>query len=230
MDHLGEERRRRHFEAHALAAYRMDEAQDPGMEQDPIEAALDGGDRRIAGSPAAIEPIAQKRMAERGEMDADLVGAPGLEPHFEPRGESACCLEHAIVADGPLAACHHCHPLAIPGVAADRSVDGTGGGIRDPAHHPLVDPLDAVDGELGGKPEMGAVVFGGDEDAADVAVEAVDDAGAGDAADAGEAGSAVGEEGVDEGAGGVAGCRMYHRSCGFDQDEEVFVLVEDVKG
>ena len=35
----------------------------------------------------AVDRIAEQRNADRGEMHADLMGAPGLQPAFEQRGD-----------------------------------------------------------------------------------------------------------------------------------------------
>jgi hypothetical protein len=81
---------------------------------------------------------------------------------------------------------------------------------------------------------VGAVVFGDEDEAAGLLVEAVDYAGAEVAADVGEFGE-VEEERVDEGASvaGVvcgAGSGVDHHAGGFVDDGEVLVFVEDVEG
>src|ERR1700753_1788225 len=87
---------------------------------------------------------------------------------------------------------------------------------------------------------MSAVVFGDEDEAAGLFVEAMDDAGAEVAAYIGEFGE-VEEEGVDEGAAiagvGFAVCKrgcacsgVDHHAGGFVNDGEVLVFVEDVKG
>lgn len=76
---------------------------------------------------------------------------------------------------------------------------------------------------------MGAVVLGDDDAAGGVFVEPVDDAGASFTAYAGEV-VAVMEEGVDEGAVGIAGGGVYDEAGGFVDDEDVAILVEDFDG
>ena len=81
---------------------------------------------------------------------------------------------------------------------------------------------------------MGAVVFGDEDEAAGVFVEAMDDAGAEIAADVGEFGE-VEEERVDEGAAiagvvGGASSGVNHHAGGLVDDGEVLVFVEDVEG
>jgi hypothetical protein len=76
---------------------------------------------------------------------------------------------------------------------------------------------------------MGAVVLGDDDASGGVFVEAMDDARAGLATDAGEVITVV-QEGVDEGAVGVAGGGVDNESRGFVDDKDVAVLIEDFDG
>jgi hypothetical protein len=69
----------------------------------------------------------------------------------------------------------------------------------------------------------GRGVLGDNHDAGGIPIEAVNDAGTFFAADAGEVG-AVGEEGVHEGAGGVAGGGMNDQTGGFVDDDDVSIL------
>ncbi len=98
--------------------------------------------------------------------------------------------------------------------------------------------VDLAGGEHLAELSVGAVVFGNEDEAAGLLVEAVDDAGAEVAADFGELGEVV-EEGVDEGAAvagvvgidcGGAGSGVDHHAGGFVDDGEVFVFEEDVEG
>ena len=67
----------------------MGEAEQPGVqglarECRRLRAASAGRGAPIAGA-RAIDRIADQRMAEMGEMNADLVGAAGIEAAFELR-------------------------------------------------------------------------------------------------------------------------------------------------
>ena len=80
---------------------------------------------------------------------------------------------------------------------------------------------------------MREIVFGDDEQAAGVAVQAVHDAGAQRAADSGESGEAV-QQSIDQGAavaGGVlrAGSGVDHHSGGLIDDRKVVVFIDDVQ-
>ena len=52
--------------------------------------------RRLGQEAGAIDLVAEQRVADRGEMDADLVGTPGFEPAFEQaRDRAAATLPRA---------------------------------------------------------------------------------------------------------------------------------------
>ena len=52
---------------------------------------------------AAVEAIPSDRHADVRELSADLMGAPGFEPHVDQRS-IAGPLEHAVVTDGAFSA------------------------------------------------------------------------------------------------------------------------------
>src|SRR5262249_34198922 len=140
---------------------------------------------------AAVDGVAEQRMPDRGEVDADLVGAPGLEPAGEKARHrraiaAAVAFEHLPMGDRWAPACAHRHLVADAGMAADRLVDGAARPLRyapderqiAAAQHPAA----AVVGELAGERAMGAIGLGHHDEAAGVLVEAMHDAGAPDAA------------------------------------------------
>src|SRR6516164_11009954 len=74
---------------------------------------------------AAIDVVAEQGMADRGEVDADLVGAPGLEPAGDEARHrraiaAAIAFEHLPMGDRRAPACAHRHLVADAGMAADR--------------------------------------------------------------------------------------------------------------
>src|SRR6202789_3410178 len=111
----------------------MMEAEQPGMQRLAREIArrLIGHGlrrvlraRRLAG--AAIGRIADQRMAQMGQMHADLMGAPGLQPALDQAGERprAETLDHAVARARELAAgSHHRHALADARIASDLALD-----------------------------------------------------------------------------------------------------------
>src|SRR6202030_1589635 len=77
---------------------------------------------------AAIDRVAEERMPDRGEVDADLMRAPGLEPAGDEARHrraiaAAVAFEHLPMGDRRAPAGAHRHFVAGAGMAADRLVD-----------------------------------------------------------------------------------------------------------
>jgi len=200
----------------------MGEAELPGVEH------LAG----VVGDEAGgVEGIAEEGVAEVLQVDADLVGAAGVEGALDEGADAWEILEDEPGGAGcASAASEDGHFFAMDGVAADLVIDGAGAGAGEEAlDEGEVDFGDGAAGELAGEVGVGEVVFCDDEAAAGVFIEAMDDAGALLAADAGEGGT-VREEGVDEGVAGMAGGGMDDEAGGFVEDEEIGVLEEDIEG
>src|SRR6202042_114227 len=129
---------------------------------------------------AAVSRVPDQGMAEMGQMHADLVRAPGLQPALDERGERpgvAKGLEHAIArARLFAAAAQHRHALAVEGAAADLAFDAPLSRARRAPDDGVIGALDGVVGELLGEALHRALGLGGDEEAARILVEAVDDA------------------------------------------------------
>ncbi len=195
------------------------------------EAVREGGG---GGGFFAVDGVCDDGCALVVEVDADLVGAAGVEVAEDEGGAGGGVgVEDLVVGDGGFAAgwVDDGHFLAVDGVAADVGEDGVFGRGGDAAGDGEVEFFHGFAlGELGDEGLVGGVGFGDDEAAGGVFVEAVDDAGAFDAADAGELALAVVEESVDEGAVGVSGAGVDDHAVGFVEDDDVFVFVEDVEG
>src|SRR5260370_36883945 len=74
---------------------------------------------------AAIDGVAEERMPDRGEVDANLMRAPGLEPAGEEARDrraiaAAVAFEHLPMGDRRAGAGAHRHLVADAGMAADR--------------------------------------------------------------------------------------------------------------
>ena len=89
----------------------------------------------------------------------------------------------------------------------------------------MIGALDGVIGELLGQAGHGALVLGGDQQARGVLVQAVDDAGPRLAADADQLVAAMGDQGIDQRAVGIARRRMHHQPGRLVDDDEVLVLI-----
>src|SRR5262249_33450979 len=76
---------------------------------------------------AAIDVVAEEGMSDRGEVDADLVGAPGLEPAGDQARHrravvAAVAFEHLPMGDRRAPARAHRHLVADAAMPADRLV------------------------------------------------------------------------------------------------------------
>ena len=118
------------------------------------------------------------------------------------------------------------------GVAPEWGIDRTFRTIRRTPNQGQIAPLEraiGLFGELLRKRAMGLVVFGHDHQASGVLVEAVDDTRSLDAADAGQARAAMGDQRVDQCAGGVAGGRVNDKALRLVDHDDRVVFVNDVE-
>src|SRR5438105_1687830 len=130
--------------------------------------------------PAAIDLVAKEGMSDRGEVDADLVRAPALEPAGKQARNrravaAAIALEHLPMRDRGAAAGAHRHLLARVRVAADRLVDAAARALR---HAPDEGEIGAAQrlaapagGELAAQRAVRAVGLGRHKKAARILVE-----------------------------------------------------------
>jgi hypothetical protein len=226
-----------------LAGLGMSEGEVGGVEEVAVELEVGGevGDE-VRGS---VEGVADDGVAEGLGVDADLVGAAGFDADFD-EGEGAVgaivALEDMEVGDGgagstAVGGAAGGHAGAADEVAGDGESDGGVVFFEVAVEKGDVGLRDLTLGEHLAELAVGRVVFGDEDKAAGLLVEAMDDAGAQVASDVGEFGE-VKEEGVDEGAlvarvgfaaceGGGAGSGVDHHAGGFVDDGEVLVLVED---
>ena len=153
----------------ALAARRVGEGEPVGVQELALEAVA---------LLAAVGRVAGQRVADRGEVGADLVGAAGLQARLEV-GLGGEQLEHLEVGAGlPRGGAGDRHPVALPRGAADRRVDRPGARGEPPAGQRQVDALDLAPPHLLLQGGVGLVVAGDDQQAAGLLVEPVDDPGA----------------------------------------------------
>src|SRR5262249_5322442 len=100
---------------------------------------------RFALEAAAIDRVAEERMADGREVYADLMGAPGLEPAGEEARywrtvAAGIAFEHLPMRDRGAAAGAHRHLLAQPRVTADRLVHGAPPPPPRPPNQPHLPP------------------------------------------------------------------------------------------
>ncbi len=163
-------------------------------------------------------------------MDADLVGAAGLDAHFE-QAAVAGGGKDAVVGDGRLAVLvEDSHVGAVDGMPADQGFDAAGYGAELAGHDGQVGLLHVARPERLLEPAAGLGVFGDDEDAGGVLVEAVDDAGAAVVLLGQEAFLVMVDEGVDEGSMGAVVGGVDDQAGRLVDDHDVVVLEEDFEG
>src|SRR5262249_9276086 len=188
---------------------------------------------RFALEAAAIDRVAEERMADGREVYADLMGAPGLEPAGEEARywrtvAAGIAFEDLPMRDRGAAAGAHRHLLAQPRVTADRLVEGAAGprrGAQKEGEIPATQLLAAaVVGELAAERAVGALGLGHHHETARILIEPMHDARALDAADPGEAGAAMGHERVSQRAGPVAGRGVHDEPRRLVDDDEPGVL------
>ncbi len=188
----------------------------------------------------AIKRIAEDRVADVGHVDADLVGAPGLQPAADQAdlGRWRTGREsfgHFIVGDGAAGrlGLGHRHLLAVGGVAGDRLIDGGAAPVRFAPGQGVIGALQpavaAMGGKLGTQRAVGRVGLGDDQQAGCVLVEPMDDAGPPDAGDAGQAFTAMGKDAVDQGARPVARPGVDDQAGRFVDDQYLAVFKHDVE-
>jgi len=118
---------------------------------------LGGGFRAEPAHPAAagaaVHRIADQRMADMGEVHADLVGAAGGELATQQRGVRAEAALRRVAGQRRLAApvADHRHFLPVMRVAADIALDLAGRRHRQAPDHGAIIPVDAALGELPGR-------------------------------------------------------------------------------
>src|SRR5271170_3709008 len=162
---------------------------------------------------AAILRIADQRMAQMGQMDADLMLAAVFEAAFDEACERPLGIAESL--DDAIArarlftlSAQDRHAFAIERAAPDVAFDKPVARTRGAPYDGVIGAFDGVGGELFGEALHRLLVLGGNEKPARVLVEAVDDARPRLAADAGKVRSAMGDEGVYQRAVGIAGGRM----------------------
>src|ERR1700733_12780705 len=163
---------------------------------------------RLGAKTGPVDAVSDHGMADRGQMDADLMRAAGLEPAGEQAGHglapsvarsvgSAKALAHLPMGNRLARAFAHRHAVAGARVTADRPVDAAARALRRAPDEGEIAALErstvaAVAGELRRERPVRAIVLRYHHEAGRIFVEPVHDAGPALAADAGQAVAAMG--------------------------------------
>ena len=208
----------------------MLEDQVRGVQKRPVEMRDRAQIARHAPVDAAVERVADNRMADRAQVHADLMRAPGMNRHLRHRQHPAEMFGAHDARDrgarAPRAVgLRRRHLLPVVRIASDRRVDPAAG------HHLAPDQreiflLDLALGELARQLFVRLVVLGDDHQPRRALVQPVHDAGPLLAADAAEIVHVV-EQRVDERAAGMSRRRMHHHPRRLVDDDEIVILIED---
>jgi len=223
--------RQRRAEIDPGAAARLREAEFGGVEEIAVQRdQRDFSDAELRG--CTVERVTNHGVEKSGEMHADLVRAAGVELHFEERsgvdaGEDAPVgAGFASVAENDAAAGGHAG--ATIGIAGDGEVNGAAIFFQEALHESDVRFLDFASAEGFAELCVSGVIFGDEDDAGGVFIEAMHYAGAEGVATLGES-LAAAEESVDQGAARGAGAGVHGHSGGFVDGDDVGVFIEDVE-
>ena len=230
-------RRHRRAQVEALAGDRVGQREALGVQAPGGRARRQLGDARGAAAPA-VERVAEQRPAGVGDVDPDLVRAPGRQAAADQRAPPTEALDHAPVGDRGLARLIldenflrwvgwrpysvRIVPSSVGGAGATTArysrTTPSAAGPR-PAAPASLFRLNAA-----ARAEVGRLVLGHHHHARGVLVEAMDDARPDRAADAGQLAPAVVEERVDQRARGVARRRVHHQARRLVDRDQVGVL------
>lgn len=183
----------------------------------------------------AIERIAEERMANMGEMDADLMGSPRLErAGYEARLVSIALDEPVVGARMPSAAGRdNSDFLTVGGVPGERGINRARGPLRSPPHEGEVLALEqerlAVVSKKRREALMRGIRFRNHEEARRILIESVHNAGPPHAPDARKARPAMGNQRIYERALLMASTRMNHEPGGLIDDEKMLILIDDIE-
>ena len=182
---------------------------------------------RHASVHAAVQRIADDRMADGAQVHANLMRAAGLDRHPRQRQRVAERARRARCAS-PLRGSRRARAdifLRFDGIAADRRVDPSSG-LHDAPDERDVFLLDLAIAKLTRELLVRGVVLGDDHQARRAAIEPVHDAGPLLAADAAEIVDVM-EQRVHQRAARVAGGRMHDHAGGLVDDDDVAILIDD---
>ena len=214
------------------AGVRLRKAKFGGVEEIAVQRGQhDLSDAKLRGR--AVKRVADHRMSKGRKMNADLVCAAGVKLHFEERGgidtgqDVPVGAGFASVTEDDAAVSSHAG--AALGVASDGQVDGAATFLHLAVHEGDVGFLDLALAEAFAESGVSGVIFGDEDDAGGVFVEAMHDAGAKSVATLRQSLTPT-KEGVDECAVRGTGTGVYGHAGGFVDGNDVGVFVEDVDG
>ncbi len=211
------------------------ETEQPGMQELTLQAVDQPCQLRISQFPGqawiAVQRVTDDRMACGRQMNADLMGSPGLQ--FKLQQTQPIRL---VALQGPPMG--HCvsavatagtHLLPVYRMPSDRLIDLTGRPFNQAMHQGTIAPLDGMLFELPGQLKVGMIVLGRNHDARGISIEPMDDTGSQLAANPGEV-IAMMQQGVDQRAAWMTGSRMDNHAGGFIDNNQAGILIKNRQG
>ena len=180
----------------------------PGCTNDNSAACRNGRVSPSVGAAIAVHRVADQRVADGGEVDADLVGPAGLQRARQPGqiGGDVVALDQPVLGAGRAAVGDDRHLQRVGRIASDRGVDDAVGGLGVTPHDRVVATTSRVVSELCDQSLAGVLGSGHHQQPRAAGVESVHDARPNLFADCGQL-RVPGQQPVDERAIGVAGTR-----------------------
>ena len=177
---------------------------------------------------AAIVHVAGHRVSESGEVDTDLMRAPGVEVTAQ-KGMGSFAFEDGVPSARETTARDHGHPLSLPRMASDRAFELARVGLHLAARDGDIRAAERAVAELRRESAVRGVVARDDDEARRPLVEAVDDSRPSGPARSGPAAAST-EQRMNEGPGVMPGRRVHDHARRLVDDGEVVILVDDVEG
>ncbi len=213
--------RKRRTEIEGLPCHRVVEREPRRVEEMP----LGRKSGHTTSSAPSIHVVAHNRMADRREMNADLVSPSGMEMRTKkvPRVEPGKAYEVGL---GRPTFIDDCHALPVSWITGYRFIDCEGvGGQMAPGHHG-VPPDDPPGGDRRAQQPVRSIGLRDDQQAGRLLVEPVDHSGPFGLPFRGKAATSP-QQRIDQGPAPVAGRGVHHHSRRFVDDKECLILVHD---
>lgn len=174
--------------------------------------------------PAPVDRIGDNRMAQMGEVDADLVRAARVEAYLE-QCRVFKALGNAVVGDRAPAGGYHSHAGTVPGISTDGRVDHPRGPPKTPVDQSQILAASAPGLDLRLQSAPGHFSLGYNQESRGVFVQPVDDARTIRTADLRQIG-AMREHGVYERARRPPGAGMDRHARRLVDDEQGVIFID----
>lgn len=205
------------------------------MSHGMLETQLPGVQHLAPGQPlqtgvvrAAINRIADDGVADRCQVNADLVRATGVEAAFQQRSSGETAADLPIRARRPPRRQHRHFP-ALNRVASDGAINAAARSARRSPDQGEIDFFNGSRLKRSGQVTVGGVGFRDHKAAAGLLVQTMNDPGAFNPADAAQLVATMMQKGMHQRMGGLARARMHQHSGGFVQNQQMFVLEQNLE-